>query len=76
MLISNVHAELEINFDEADYSITEGDTMSPQISLQFRITESDFTLMLTPVTLMEAEEIFEVNNFINTANLSQATSGE
>ena len=52
--------------------------MSPQISLQFRNTQSDFTLMLTPVTLTEAEEIigFEVNDFINTVNLSRATSGE
>ena len=50
--------------------------MGSQIRLQFRSTENDFTLMLNPVSLTEGEQIFNVNSFITTANLSRATSGE
>ena len=45
---------LEINFEEADYSITEGDPWPPTIRLQFRKTQNPFTMTVFSVSITEA----------------------
>ena len=49
------HKVLQINFDQADYSIVEGAAaLSSPILLQFRENQNPFTIMLTPVTVATA----------------------
>ena len=51
-------AVLQINFGELDYSIGEGaGELSYPITLQFRINQNPFTVMLSPVTVATAEEM-------------------
>ena len=51
-------AVLQINFGESDYSIEEGaGELSSPITLQFRINQNPFTVMLSPVTVATAEEM-------------------
>lgn len=70
------HSVLEINFEEADYSIEEGIDLSQSIRMQFRATQNDFTLILCPLSIGEAEEQ-NVGRFIDFSSIeSRATSGD
>ena len=77
-LIIILYVVLQINFAEADYLSTEGSTLTNPIRLQFRNTQNPFTLILSPVSIEEAEDIFKVEQFIDTSGGpgSQATSGK
>ena len=71
--------ELEINFDQPEYSFTEGEAVIQAIKVQFRRTQVPFTLTLYPVSYTEAVENFQVNNFIiepPQRELEMATAGE
>lgn len=73
-----LHAGLEINFAESDYSIEEGDTLSTDISLQFRNNQNPFTITLSPLTIDVAEG-YNLSAFIDFAPLTFdfiAISGE
>ena len=66
---------LEINFKEADYSITEGKPLS--VLMQLRRTQSPFNITLRPVSIASAEDI-GLGDFINCAaiwNDSRAIPG-
>ena len=69
---------LEIDFRESDYSIEEGSGMlSSPITLQFRINQNPFTVMLSPVTVATAKEM-GLGNFINSYRIEssfRATAG-
>ena len=67
---------LQINFEESDYSIEEGGTLS-NIRLQFRNNQNPFTVTLTPVDIDTAEALglgFFINSYFNSA-IFRATSG-
>ena len=70
---------LQINFGEADYSITEGsDTLSSTITLEFSNNQNPFTVRLTPITVDTAESM-KLGFFINSAMIradSRATLGQ
>ena len=69
--------ELEINFDQLDYSYTEGEPGAHDIRVQFRRTQSPFTLILHPVSHGEAFENFYVDNLIGEIlDEERATSGK
>ena len=66
---------LEINFEEADYPITEGKPLS--VLIQFRRTQSPFNITLRPLSIASAEDI-GLGNFTNCAaiwNDSRAIPG-
>ena len=66
---------MEINFEEADYSIIEGSPLS--VLMQFRRTQSPFTLTVRPVTITSVEE-GGLEGFINcttSREASRATPG-
>lgn len=69
---------LQINFAEADYSLVEGSLLTNPIRIQFRNTQNPFTLILSPVSIREAEDIFKVEQFVDTSGDpgSLATSGK
>ena len=66
---------LEINIEEADYSILEGDSTDPMIRVQFRRTQSPFTMTLHPVGIMDAYQRFDVGQPSNRTE-AMATPGE
>ena len=75
--ISFLITGLEINFEESDYSIEEGGTLSTDIRFQFRGTQNPFTVTLTPVDIDTAEALglgFFINFYFNSA-IFRATSG-
>lgn len=77
-VLSLCHTVLEINFEEADYSIEEGVDLSQPIRMQFRTTQNDFTLILCPLSIEEAEKQ-NVGDFIDFSSIldgSRATSGD
>ena len=64
---------LEINFEEDDFSIIEGSPLN--VLMQFRPTESPFTLNVRPVSIADAEDIgLESCSIIGKA--SRATAGK
>ena len=69
---------LQINFGESDYSIEEGsEVLSSPITLQSRINQNPFTVMLSPVTVATAEGM-GLGFFINSMTIdasSRATTG-
>ena len=74
---------LEINFEEADYEFQEDLAYIPAIRLQFRITQSPFTLNIYPVSIIDFfntdfDPSFDAEAFIssetNPGNI--ATAGE
>ena len=70
--------ELEINFEESDYSFREGSNFTQRIRLQFRNNQRPFNITLSPVTVDIAERE-GVGVFINAAmidGLSRATAGD
>lgn len=69
---------MEINFEEADCSITEGDSRYPIIRLLYRRTQNSFTVTLSPVniTMAVSPAGFNARAFITSENIDEATSGE
>ena len=71
--------ELEINFEELDYSIDEGDSTANLITMQYSRTENDFTLRLTPVSIADSESMYDVVAFVDPADIDEearATAGD
>ena len=72
--------ELHINFEEWDYySIDEGDSTANLIVMQYRRTENDFTLRLTPVSIADSESMYDVMTFVYPADIDEearATAGD
>ena len=64
--------ELQIKFDELDYSIDEGDSTADLITMHCRRTESDFTLRLTPVSIADSESMYDVVVFVDPADIGEA----
>ena len=70
---------LEINIEEADYSILEDAANNPVIRLQFRRTQSPFTLTITPASINNLDPFdFNAGNFISIPTIPEAiaTPGE
>ena len=69
---------LEINFEELDYSIEEGGTLSTDIRFQFINNQNPFTIRLCPVDIDTAEALglsfFIDSDYIDI--ISRATAGE
>ena len=65
--------ELQINFEELDYSIHEGDSTANLITLQYRRTENDFTLRLTPVSIADSESMYDVVAFVYPNDIEEET---
>ena len=59
---------LEINFEESDYSIEEGATLSNDIRIQFRNNQNQFNITLTPVDIDTAEHL-GLGFFINSDDI-------
>ena len=72
--ISFLDTGLQINFEESDYFIEEGGTLSTDIRFQFRNNQNPFTVTLTPVDIDTAEAL-GLGFFINSYDISRATSG-
>ena len=75
--IFSLSPELQINFGESDYRIVEGSGMLITITLQFRQNQNPFTVILTPVTVDEADSL-GLGFFINSNTIdssSRATAG-
>ena len=69
--------ELQINFEELDYSINEGESTANKITMQYRRTENDFTLRLTPVSIADSESMYDVVAFVDPAEfVARATTGD
>ena len=69
--------ELGINFEQLDYSFTEGVASAQKIKVQFRRTQNPFNLTLYPVS--HTDERFHVETFIGEPphrDIERATSGE
>ena len=68
---------LEINFEEDDYSIEEGGTLSTVIRFQFRQNPNSFTVRLCPLSIDDTEDMnlgfFIDSEIIN--GISRATPG-
>ena len=67
---------LEISFEQPQYSIREGETLSPVMRLQFRETQNPFTVTFYPVSITTAKTEFEVGDFIMSSVIDEATAGE
>ena len=68
---------LEINFEEDDYSIVEGGTLSTIIRFQFRQNQNSFTVRLCPLSIEDAEDM-NLGFFIDSETIdeiSRATPG-
>ena len=68
---------LEINFEDSDYSSTEGSGLRTPITMQFRNNQNPFTIIFSPVTIATAEGK-GVGNFINSDTIEEearATAG-
>ena len=59
---------LEVNFEEADYSITEGTPLS--VLMQFRRTQSPFNITFRAVSISSAEDC-GLGDFINCAAIGE-----
>ena len=71
--------ELQINFAKFDYCIDEGDSTANLIMMQYRRTENDFTLRLTPVSIADSESMYDVVAFVDPADIDEearATAGD
>ena len=74
----NIITGLLINFEESDYSIEEGGTLSTDIRFQFRNNQNNFSVRLCPVNISVVEEM-GLGEFINSGDIdiiSRATTGE
>ena len=69
---------LEINFQESDYAIEEGGTLSTDIRLQFRNNQSPFTIRLCPIDIDTTEDM-GLGFFVDSGEIdiiSRAISGK
>ena len=69
---------LLIHFEESEYSIVEGGTLSTDIRLSFRNNQNPFSVRLCPVDI-DTVEAHGLGYFINSGdidNISRATAGE
>ena len=74
----NLYTELQINFKESDYSITEGGGLNAPVLMRFRNNQNAFNITFSPVTI-EAAEGKGLGIFINSDTIelqSRATAGE
>ena len=72
-------AELEINFYELDYSVVEGQSLENQISMQYRRTENEFSLTLTPLSIADSVAQFDLESFVDSNDIDEeerASPGE
>ena len=67
---------LEINFEESDYSITEGAGLTTPITLQFRNNQNPFNITFSPVTIDAVEETDLGANFINSETIEEEARAE
>ena len=67
---------LEINFEESDYSITEGSGLTTPITLQFRNNQNAFTITFAPVTIDAVEGMSLGRNFINSETILEESRAE
>ena len=73
-----IDTELQIAFEDTEYSVTEGAGLSTPIRLQFRGTQSPFNIIFSPVTITNAVDK-RLGSFINSDNIQEdarATAGE
>ena len=61
---------LEINFEEDDYSIEEGGTLSTIIRFQFRQNQNSFTVRLCPLSIDDAEAM-NLGFFIDSGTIDE-----
>ena len=71
-----INTGLEINFEESDYSITEGAGLSVPITLQFRSNQNAFTVTLSPVTIDAVEGMGLGTNFISSETIDDESRAE
>ena len=67
---------LEINFEESDYSITEGGGLNTPIRLWFRINQNPFNITFTPVTIGAVEDMGLGRNFIYSNTIEEESRAE
>ena len=68
-------AGLEINFEEFEYPIVEGESLNSRIRLEFRANQNPFTITFRPVTINSTIGL-GLEYFIDTAYIdSKAISG-
>ena len=67
---------LEINFEESDYSITEGAGLTTPITLQFRNNQNAFNITFSPVTIDAVEGKGLGANFINSETIEEESRAE
>ena len=73
---ATVHIGLELNIEEADYSVIEGETENTVIKLQFRRTQNPFTVTVYPVNITQANKRFNVGSFFTGEIVDDAMEGE
>ena len=67
--------ELEINIEETDYFVREGEILSTEMRLQLRGTQSPFTVTLYPISISEAISQFNLQCWIFISIHHKATAG-
>ena len=70
---------MDINFEDSDYSITEGSGLRTPITVQFRNNQNSFNITFSAVTIAAVEGMGLGRNFINSAAIeeeSRATAGK
>ena len=70
--LCNVFAGLEIHFDELEYSVSEDGTLTKPITVQFKRTQREFVLSLSPVSIDNVEANFNITDFIDTDSIGEA----
>ena len=69
---------LEIYFEESEYTVREDEAGVTPVHLKLRKTQNPFVLTLRPMSIDDAESVFNVGNFINSDTImeySRATPG-
>ena len=61
MILTFIFAVLTINFEDSEYTTREG-TDNLSVLLKFKRTQIPFTLILRPVSIQEAEDMFNLSN--------------
>ena len=76
ILHQSTYKGLEINFEESDYAIGEGSSLSTPIRLQFRINQNAFNITFSPVTIDTVEGMGLGANFINSETIEEEARAE
>jgi hypothetical protein len=77
-LIITDNDRLEIYFEESEYTVREDEAGVTPVHLKLRKTQNPFVLTLRPMSIDDAESVFNVGNFINSDTImeySRATPG-